>query len=33
MGRLIGTVLLLGAAYLIVSSLPDVARYMKIREM
>jgi hypothetical protein len=33
MGRLVGTVLLLGAAYLIVSSLPDIARYMKIREM
>jgi len=33
MGRLVGTVLLLGAAYLIISSLPDIARYIKIREM
>jgi hypothetical protein len=33
MGRLVGTVLLLGAAYLVVTSLPDIARYMKIREM
>jgi hypothetical protein len=33
MGRFLLTVALLGAAYVVVTSLPDVARYMKIREM
>jgi len=32
-GRLFGTVLLLGVAYVVVNSLPDVARYLKIRQM
>jgi len=32
-GKLIGTVVLLGLAYVVVNSLPDVARYRKIRRM
>jgi uncharacterized protein DUF6893 len=33
MGRVLGTVVVLGIAYLVVTSLPDIARYLKIREM
>ena len=33
MGRLLGTIALLVGAYLVVNSLPDVARYLKIRDM
>ena len=33
MGRLVLTVAVLAAAYVVVTSLPDIARYMKIREM
>jgi uncharacterized protein DUF6893 len=33
MGRFLGTMALLVAAYLVVNSLPDVARYLKIRNM
>ncbi len=33
MGRLLGTLVVLGVAVAVVSSLPDIARYMKIREM
>lgn len=33
MGRLLGTLVVLGVAVIVVSSLPDIARYMKIREM
>ena len=33
MGRLVKAALLLGLAVVIVSSLPDIVRYMKIREM
>ena len=33
MGRLLLTVAVLGGAYVVVTSLPDIARYMKIREM
>ena len=32
-GRLLGTVLAIGVAYIVVTSLPDIARYIKIREM
>jgi hypothetical protein len=32
-GRLLGTVLAIGVAYIVVSSLPDLARYLKIRDM
>ena len=32
-GRLLGTVLAIGVAYVVVTSLPDIARYIKIREM
>lgn len=32
-GRILGTVVVLGVAYLVVTSLPDLARYMKIRGM
>ena len=31
--RLLGTALAIGVAYVVVTSLPDIARYMKIREM
>jgi hypothetical protein len=31
--RLLGTVLAIGVAYVVVTSLPDIARYIKIREM
>ena len=33
MKRLIATVALLAVAYVVVSSLPDIARYVKMREM
>jgi hypothetical protein len=33
MGRLLGTFVVLIGAYLVVTSLPDVARYLKIRDM
>jgi hypothetical protein len=33
MGKLIGSALLLGVAALVVSSMPDVARYLRIRDM
>jgi hypothetical protein len=33
MGRFLGTVALLVGAYIVVNSLPDVARYLKIRDM
>jgi hypothetical protein len=33
MRRLVTTMAVLAVAYLVVSSLPDIARYMKIREM
>ena len=32
-GKALGTVLVLGVAYLVVNSLPDLARYLKIRQM
>jgi len=32
-GKAFGAVLLLGVAYLVVNSLPDLARYLKIRQM
>lgn len=32
-GKLFNTMLLLGVAYVVVNSLPDVARYLKIRQM
>ncbi len=32
-GKLFGAVVALGVAYLVVNSLPDVARYLKIRQM
>jgi hypothetical protein len=32
-GKLIGAVVLMGVAYFVVSSLPEVARYRKIRRM
>jgi len=32
-GRLLGTALVIGVAYVVVTSLPDIARYIKIREM
>ena len=32
-GRVLGTVVVLGVAYLVITSLPDLARYMRIREM
>ena len=31
--RLLGTALAIGVAYVVVTSLPDIARYMKIREL
>jgi hypothetical protein len=31
--RILGTVIVLGIAYVVVNSLPDLARYIKIREM
>jgi len=33
LNRLLTTVLIVGVAYVVVTSLPDVARYLKIREM
>ena len=33
MGRFLLTVAVLAGAYVIVTSLPDLARYLKIREM
>jgi hypothetical protein len=33
MKRLVGTLALLAIAYVVVSSLPDIARYVKMREM
>jgi hypothetical protein len=33
MKRLMGTLALLAIAYVVVSSLPDIVRYVKIREM
>ena len=33
MKRLIATVALLAVAYVVVASLPDIARYVKMREM
>lgn len=33
MKRLVATLALLAVAYLVVSSLPDIARYIKMREM
>jgi len=32
-GRVVGTIAVLGVAYLVVTSLPDLARYLKIRNM
>ncbi len=32
-GRILGTAIFLGVAYVVVTSLPDVARYLKIRDM
>ena len=32
-GRLLGTALAIGVVYVVVTSLPDIARYIKIREM
>jgi hypothetical protein len=32
-GRALSTLVLLGVAYLVVNSLPDIARYLKIRQM
>ena len=31
--RMLATALVLGVAYVVVTSIPDIARYMKIREM
>jgi hypothetical protein len=31
--RLLGAALAIGVAYIVVTSLPDVARYLKIRDM
>ena len=31
--KMLATALILGVAYVVVSSLPDVARYLQIREM
>ena len=31
--RFLFTTVILGAAYVVVSSLPDVARYLKLRDM
>jgi len=31
--KIVGTLALLAIAYLVVSSIPDIARYVKIREM
>ena len=31
--KLITTAVLLGVAYLVINSMPDVARYMKIRDL
>jgi hypothetical protein len=33
LNRLLTTVLLVGVAYIVVTSLPDIARYLKIREL
>jgi hypothetical protein len=33
MGKFLLTVAVLAGAYIVVTSLPDVARYLKIREM
>lgn len=33
MFRLLTTVVVIGVAYIVVNSLPDVARYIKIRRM
>jgi hypothetical protein len=33
MKRLVGILALLAVAYVVVSSIPDIARYIKIREM
>lgn len=33
MKQLLATAVALGVAYLVVTSLPDVARYLKIRDM
>ena len=33
MKRLIATVALLAVAYVVVASIPDIARYVKMREM
>ena len=33
MKRLLGTLAVLAVAYVVISALPDVARYMKMREM
>jgi len=32
-GKAFSTLLLLGVAYVVVNSLPDLARYLKIRKM
>jgi hypothetical protein len=31
--RLFSTIVLLGVAYVVVNSIPDVARYLKIRDL
>ena len=33
MGKLLLTVAVLAGAYIVVNSLPDIARYLKIRDM
>ena len=33
MGRFVVTLVVIGAAYVVVTSLPDIARYVKIRAM
>jgi hypothetical protein len=33
LGKLFTTALILGVAFVVVTSLPDVARYLKIREL
>ncbi len=33
MKRIVGTLVVLAIAYVVVSSLPDIARYVKMREM
>ena len=33
MGRILSTVVLLGIGFVVVNSLPDIARYLKIRQM